>query len=197
MADTINVPDEQPTIQEAINVSSDDDSILVSPGFCPESINFEGKAILVSSLYLIENDSLLIGATIIDAQENGSGVTFSNSETDQSILQGFTIQNGTGNDEDPDDNGSFYTYGASGTIENHDAMCVLPINIVNEKIYVFMWFWLLFLCCVSLIDMVYQIFIVFNPIAVKYHLRLRLRKETNSRYLFIDLELVDNLVEIA
>ena len=79
---------------------------------------------------------------------------------------------------------SFYTYGASGTIENHDAMCVLPINIVNEKIYVFIWFWLLFLCGVSLMDMVYQVFIVFNPIAVKYHLRLRLRKETNNRYLF-------------
>ena len=53
MADTIYVPDEQPTIQEAINVSSDGDSILVNPGFYPESINFEGKAILVSSLYLI------------------------------------------------------------------------------------------------------------------------------------------------
>ena len=45
-------------------------------------------------------------------RENGSVVTFSNSEKNSnSILQGFTIQNGNGNDEDPDDNGSFYTYG--------------------------------------------------------------------------------------
>ena len=135
MADTIYVPDEQPTIQEAINVSSDGDSILVSPGFYPESINFEGKAILVSSLYLIENDSLLIGATIIDAQENGSVVTFSNSETDQSILQGFTIQNGTGNDEDPDDNGSFYTYGGGIYCEGSDPVirdCIIQDNIANE-----------------------------------------------------------------
>ena len=111
MTETIHVPDDQPSIQDAINISEDGDSILVSPGFYPESIDFDGKAILISSLYLIENDSLLIGSTIIDAQESGSVVTFSSSETSQSIIQGFTIQNGTGNDEDPDDNGSYWTYG--------------------------------------------------------------------------------------
>merc|ERR1712106_678679 len=35
----------------------------------------------------------------------------------------------------------FSTYGTSGTIETHDALCVLPMNIINEKIYVFIWFW--------------------------------------------------------
>ena len=77
---------------------------------------------------------------------------------------------------------SFYTYGASGTIQNHDAMCILPINIVNEKIYVFFWFWLVLLCCVTLLDLIYQVLIIFNPMAVKFHLRLRLRKDTNKRY---------------
>jgi hypothetical protein len=77
---------------------------------------------------------------------------------------------------------SFYTYGASGTVQNHDAMCILPINIVNEKIYVFFWFWLLFLACVTLLDFVYQVLISLNPIVVKFQLRLRLRKEINKRY---------------
>ena len=77
---------------------------------------------------------------------------------------------------------SFYSYGASGTVQNHDAMCILPINIVNEKIYVFLWFWLVFLCCVTLLDFIYQIFIIFNPTIVSFQLRLRLRKETNKRY---------------
>ena len=27
--------------------------------------------------------------------------------------------------------------------QKHDALCMLPINVVNEKIYVFLWFWLL------------------------------------------------------
>ena len=29
--------------------------------------------------------------------------------------------------------------------QKHDALCMLPINVVNEKIYVFLWFWLLLL----------------------------------------------------
>ena len=29
---------------------------------------------------------------------------------------------------------SFHKYGVSGTIEVHDALCVLPLNIINEKV---------------------------------------------------------------
>ena len=36
---------------------------------------------------------------------------------------------------------TFHKYGPSGTIENHDGLCVLAMNIINEKIYVFLWFW--------------------------------------------------------
>ena len=34
-------------------------------------------------------------------------------------------------------------------IEKQDALCILPLNIVNEKIYIFIWFWLLLLGKVS------------------------------------------------
>ena len=37
-------------------------------------------------------------------------------------------------------------YGPSGTIVNHDGLCILPINIINEKIYVFLWCALAALC---------------------------------------------------
>merc|ERR1711970_1407931 len=35
---------------------------------------------------------------------------------------------------------TFHRYGPSGTIVNHDGLCILPINIINEKTYVFLWF---------------------------------------------------------
>nr|CAD7404921.1 unnamed protein product [Timema poppensis] len=43
----------------------------------------------------------------------------------------------------------FHKYGPSGTIQNHDAMCVMALNVVNEKIYVFLWFWMWFLAAAT------------------------------------------------
>ena len=37
---------------------------------------------------------------------------------------------------------TFHKYGPSGTIEIRDGLCVLPLNILNEKIYILLWFWL-------------------------------------------------------
>ena len=137
-SDILIVPDDYETIQGAINSSTDNDSIIVAPGVYYEKINFEGKSIVVSSRFNIDNDSLLIGLTIIDAQSaqnNGSVVTFNNGETNSSIIQGFTIQGGNGNYEDPDDNGSSYTYGGGIYCENSNPIiknCVIQNNIGNE-----------------------------------------------------------------
>ena len=40
---------------------------------------------------------------------------------------------------------TFHKFGTSGEIEKHDALCILPLNIFNEKIYIFLWFWMLIL----------------------------------------------------
>ena len=34
-------------------------------------------------------------------------------------------------------------------MEKKDGLCVLPLNIINEKIYVFLWLWFIFLAVVS------------------------------------------------
>ena len=73
--------------------------------------------------------------TIIDAGNEGSVVTFNNDENSNTILQGFTLQNGNGNNEDPDDNGSFYTYGGGIYCENADPHimdCIIQNNTANE-----------------------------------------------------------------
>ena len=87
---TINVPASQPTIQAAINVANNGDTVLVAPGTYVENINFGGKAITV-------NSSGGPSVTTIDGGARGSVVTFSTSEGLTSVLNGFTIRNGLQN----------------------------------------------------------------------------------------------------
>jgi hypothetical protein len=84
---TIGVPADRTTIQAAIDASQNGDTVLVSPGTYAENINFEGKAINLTSLGGAAN-------TIIDGGAKGTVVTFSSGEGLKSVLNGFTIRNG-------------------------------------------------------------------------------------------------------
>jgi nitrous oxidase accessory protein NosD len=86
-AATIRVPADQPTIQAAINAASNGDVVQVARGTYVENINFMGKAIHVVS----EQGPQV---TIIDGNQAGSVVTFGTHETPDSVLNGFTLQNG-------------------------------------------------------------------------------------------------------
>ena len=52
---------------------------------------------------------------------------------------------------------TFKKYGHSGTIEKLDGLCVLPLNIINEKIFIFIWFWLIFVASVSGCFLIFRI----------------------------------------
>jgi len=96
-ATIINIPADQPTIQDGINVSVDGDTVLVHPGTYFESIDFIGKDIVVGSLILITGEESYISETIIDGNsENGRLVSFINGETENAKLIGITIRNGYG-----------------------------------------------------------------------------------------------------
>ena len=71
---------------------------------------------------------------------------------------------------------TFHKFGTSGNIEKHDALCILPLNIVNEKIYIFIWFWLLFLGALSFLVLVYRVAIIFSPYVRAFVLRMRYRR---------------------
>ena len=53
---------------------------------------------------------------------------------------------------------TFHKYGGSGTIQNLDALCVLGMNILSEKIYVFLWFWLIILSIVTGLNLLQRAF---------------------------------------
>ncbi|MHC4945053.1 MAG: right-handed parallel beta-helix repeat-containing protein, partial [Planctomycetota bacterium] len=84
---TIRVPKDYPTIQSAINVSMEGNTVLVSPGTYFENIKFKGKAIVLKS----EQGPTV---TVINGVQSGPVVRFQNGEGPDSRLKGFTITNG-------------------------------------------------------------------------------------------------------
>jgi hypothetical protein len=86
---TIRVPADYPTIQAAIDAASfvTNDTILVSSGTYYESVNFNGKAILLASL----NGP---ATTTINPPTGSPAVSFVNGETSNSIVSGFTLVGG-------------------------------------------------------------------------------------------------------
>lgn len=61
----------------------------------------------------------------------------------------------------------FHKFGVSGEVETHDSICILPLNAVNEKIYVFLWFWFMILGVLSAAVLVYRYIVLLNNIAGK------------------------------
>lgn len=57
----------------------------------------------------------------------------------------------------------YFNFGSSGSIQRIDALCILPQNVVNEKIFVFLYFWMIVLLffaithiVVVLVKVIYQ-----------------------------------------
>jgi predicted outer membrane repeat protein len=94
LAITINIPEDYATIQAGIDSSEDGDEIIVAPGTYVENINFNGKVVLLGSLFYTTQDTSYISQTIIDGNLAGCVVCFYSGEDSSSILTGFTITNG-------------------------------------------------------------------------------------------------------
>jgi hypothetical protein len=110
---TIHVPLDQPTIQQAIAAAQNGDTVLVAPGTYRENIDFLGKAIAVTS-------SEGRNFTIIDGGNAGSVVTFKTGETTSSVLDGFTITNGNSDTSHAIGGGGIAVMRASPTIQNNE-----------------------------------------------------------------------------
>merc|ERR1719213_323058 len=58
---------------------------------------------------------------------------------------------------------TFHKYGPSGTVTRHDGLCILALNIINEKIYVFLWFWFVGVAIFSAIAILYRLIVLLVP----------------------------------
>ena len=114
---TIRVPSDSPTIQAGIDDSVDGDVVMVGPGTYLENINLLGKAITLRS----ESGT---DVTIIDGGQAGSVVTCDSGETEETIIDGFTIRNGNASD-----GGGLYIASSSPVIVH----CTISTNSASSR----------------------------------------------------------------
>jgi hypothetical protein len=123
LADTFYVPDNFLTIQEALDGCAGGDTIIVRNGIYRgaqnKNLDFRGKALTLLSENGREN-------CIIDCEENGRGFYFYSGETSESILDGFTIVNGTVSLFTM--GGGIFCYASSPTIAN----CTIANNAAGK-----------------------------------------------------------------
>lgn len=67
-----------------------------------------------------------------------------------------------------------------GTIQRHDALCILALNIINEKIYTFLWFWFILLAIITGIDVLVRVLIIMMPPVRTFLLSSRLSGKNND-----------------
>jgi hypothetical protein len=120
-AATINIPEDQPTIQAGIDTAQNGDIVLVDDGIYKGegnvNLDFKGKRITLKSRNGTE-------ATIIDCEKKFEtrGFYFHNGERNESVLDGFTITNGS-----HQFGGAITLISASPTIKN----CVVKDNLTS------------------------------------------------------------------
>ncbi len=71
-----------------------------------------------------------------------------------------------------------------GNLHRYTVQCTLPINMYNEKIYMFLWFWMLFVAIITAISLVtWLLRACMRTDRIRYvqnHLRMANRLETND-----------------
>ena len=123
LADTLNVPGDHPTIQQAINAAANGDVIEVAAGTYVERLDPNGKAITVRGTTDGSGDPI----TIVDGDAGGAVITIdSNEMMDSTVFENLVIRNGTGKSVFGQTHGGgiFVDYGDGATFNN----CLITDN---------------------------------------------------------------------
>ena len=70
-----------------------------------------------------------------------------------------------------------HLFGPSGTMQNLDGLCVLPLNILHDKVFLILWFWYFILLVMTLLQFVYWLrFLCFSTQRYFFRLEYDIRK---------------------
>ena len=87
----IRVPQDQPTIQAAVNAATTGATIIVSPGQYAEHVVINNKVITLASEFLLTGDRAVIDTTVIQVDPTSAGITIAPGGSGSSIV-GLTIR---------------------------------------------------------------------------------------------------------
>src|SRR5215475_10312280 len=119
-AGALNVPQDYPTIQAAINAALNGDTVTVAPGTYVENIDFHGKSITVASA---QGPS----QTVIDGGALDSVATFTSGDGSRSVLNGFTLRNGRSDFNTPG-------FGDGGGVRIQSSSPTVTNNVITENV---------------------------------------------------------------
>lgn len=57
---------------------------------------------------------------------------------------------------------TYKSYGPSGTLQTFDALCLLPLNVLNQKLFVIIWLWFIIQLIVSILNLIYWVVISYS-----------------------------------
>lgn len=85
---------------------------------------------------------------------------------------------------------TIFNFGPSGTRQNYDCLCVLPLNLIYEKIFVFLWLWYVSLTIATVFALLYRLCIIVFP-SLRQRLLLRFASPLLVKQIFQKLDIGD------
>ncbi len=111
----IHVPDEFTTIQEGLDASLPEDTVLVAPGTYPGTVRLPEHEVMLASHFILAEDTCYIPQTVLDGENAGIAVVITQIPEIVRIVTGFTVTNGSSTS-----GGGFFIHNAGAELSHLD-----------------------------------------------------------------------------